>query len=116
MLRYKMDSAGINRALISGGLWMGVVYGVSLATGMDAPLSEIATDAALMAASALGADVAVKMTGFASSPLSSAVATGAIFAAAQAGYRGDDSYLVNFLSAAGNDFLTETVLVRVLGV
>ena len=115
MLRYKMDAAGINRALISGGLWMGVVYAVALATGQDAPLSEIATDAGLMSVSALGADVAVKMTGLSSSALSSAVATGAIFAAAQAGYRGDDSYLVNFLSAAGNDFLTETVIVRVIG-
>lgn len=115
MLRYKMDAAGINRALISSGLWMAVVYGVSLATGQDAPLSEIATDAGLMGVSALGADVAVKMTGLSSSALSSAVATGVIYAGAQAAYRGDDNYVINGLSAAANDFLTETVLVRVIG-
>ena len=101
------------RAAVSSALWFGVAYAVSLAAGLNAPLQEIATDAALMGGSTVVSGVLLNVTGMQNSSLSSALATGAVYTGAQAAWRGDDSYLINFLSATANDYLTETVGVAV---
>jgi hypothetical protein len=102
-----MDSLSLNRALMSSGLWFGVTWAVSFAAGVDAPWVEIATDSAIMGASALASDTAHGLVAVPSSALTSAVATGAIYSGIQRLYRGDQSYVTNFLCAAGNDYLVE---------
>lgn len=100
-----MDSDSVKRALFSSGLWLGVTYGICVFSGVDADLSELATDAGLMGASALASDLLFTTTNMVPSPLSSAVSTGAIYAGAQRAWRGDDSLLTNFIGASTNDFL-----------
>ena len=99
----------LTRAAVSASLWFGVAYAVSIASGVNADLSEIATDAAAMGASTVVSGMLLGATGMQNSTLTSALATGAAYTGIQAAWRGDDSYLVNFLSATGNDYLTESV-------
>ena len=100
-----MDSGSVKRALFSSGLWLGVTYGICVFSGVEANLSELATDAGLMGASALASDVLLLTANVTPTAMVSAASTGAIYAGAQRVWRGDDSPLVNFLGASANDFL-----------
>lgn len=99
-----MDPGSVKRALFSSGLWIGVTYGICVLSGVDADLTELATDAGLMGASALASDVLFSSANMIPSSLSSALSTGAIYAGAQRAWRGDDSLLTNFIGAAANDY------------
>ena len=102
-----MDPQSLNRAIMSSGLWFGVTWAIALATGVDAPLMEIGTDAALMGLSALASDAAHSAANIVPSAMSSAIGAGAVYSAAQYAWRGDNSYVTNFAAAAGNDYLVE---------
>jgi hypothetical protein len=104
-----MDSGSVKRALFSSGLWLGVTYGICVFSGVEANLTELATDAGLMGASALASDVLLQTANMAPTAMVSAASTGAIYAGAQRLWRGDDSLLVNFIGASANDFLVSTV-------
>ena len=105
-----MDPSSTNRAVMSAGLWFGVVYGIGLLTGAGG-MDLVATgkDAAIMGASAYASDAAHAAMGAVPSAMSSALSTGVMYAAIQKFYAGDDLYVVNILGAAGNDYLVEVV-------
>ena len=102
-----MDPQSINRALMSSGLWFAVSWGIALAAGVDAPIMEIATDAGLMGGAALASDAAHAALNVIPSAMTSAVGAGAFYTGLQRAWRGDDSYVSNFVAAAGNDYLVE---------
>ena len=105
-----MDSSSMNRAVMSAGLWFGVVYGIGVLTGSEAlDLMFVAKDAAVMGASAYASDAAHAAMGVVPSAMTSALSTGVMYAVAQKFYSGDESYVVNVLAAAGNDYLVEVV-------
>jgi hypothetical protein len=96
------NSISFTRAGMSAALYVVVMGGVSMATGSDFDLSGLAVDGGIVAASAIGADYAHAMLGMVPTRTTSAVATGAIFAAVQR-FRGDDALLINFVGGAAND-------------
>jgi hypothetical protein len=98
-----MDSSSLSRAIMSGGLWMGVIYGVSLATGNSVDLMNTALDAGIMSASAVGSDVLHSLIQRENTNISSAVVTGLYYAGIQRVVRGDTNYLVNAGFAGAND-------------
>ena len=107
-----MDPQSVNRAIMSTGLWVGVAFTLGMVTGADLPMFELAQDGAIMGASALGSDLAHGWAGILPSAMSSAASTGLMYAAIQRAWRGDDSYVVNWCAAAGNDLITEVISTR----
>lgn len=95
---------------MSAGIWAVTAYGLALVTGTDISLADVATDAAIMGASAWGSDFIQNSAAMVITPMSSAAGAGLMYAAIQAAYRGDDSYVVNFAAAAANDWVTQTVV------
>ena len=104
-----MDPQAFNRAVMSAGLWFGVVYGLGLVTGAQMSLSATAIDASIMSASAYGSDALHSAVGRVPSAASSALSTGVMYAAIQRAYNGDNSYVINTVAAAANDYLVEAV-------
>ncbi len=104
-----MDSESVRRAAFSSALWVGVAFTLGLVTGADLPLFELVQDGAIMGASALGSDLAHGWVGMVPSAMSSAASTGIMYAAIQRGWRGDDSYVINFVAASANDYLVDAV-------
>jgi len=105
-----MDSSvSYSRALMSGGLWFAVSYGLGLALGTTPSLTDTAVDAGMMSASAVGADMVHGVLGMNPTGMTSAVLTGAYFAGLQKLVRGDNNYLINGGFAAANDMLVERV-------
>ena len=102
-----MEAVSVSRAMMSGGLWFGVAYALSMATGANIPLTDLALDSAVMAGSAIGADVMHGMLGWVPTGTTSAVLTGAYYAGLQKAIRGDSNYMVNAGFAGANDFLVE---------
>jgi hypothetical protein len=104
-----MDGATYQRAAVSAGLWFAVVYGV--ATVFGAPVaggfSHTAIDAAIVAASSVGSDMLHEKLQWQSSGVTSAVATGGIYAAIQRAYRGDSNFLGNIALAGANEYAVE---------
>ena len=99
-----MDSGSINRAAVSGAIWVGVAWGLGMVSGASLPLMDLAVDGAIMGASALGSDVVHSATAMQSTAMTSAALTGAYYAIAQRLWRGDKNYLTNFAGAAANDY------------
>ena len=104
-----MDTAGVTRALLAGALWAGVSSALLFAVGDTPNVMNVATEGGLMAGSALGADYAHSITGMNPTGVTSAVATGALFAGAMKLVRGSDDYIPNALAGAGVDLATEYV-------
>ncbi len=102
-----MDSESMSRAVMSGGLWFAVSYGVGLVLGANPSLTNCAVDGGIMAACAVGSDLMHSMLGWEPTGTTSAVMTGAYFAAAEKLVRNSDDYLVNGALAAANDFAVE---------
>ena len=102
-----MDSESMTRAMISGGLWFAVSYGVGMVLGSNPSLTNCAVDGGVMAASALGSDLMHTMLGWEVTGTTSAVMTGAYFAAGEKLLRNSDDYLINGALAAANDFAVE---------
>jgi hypothetical protein len=102
-----MDSVSYRRAVMSGGLWFGVAYGLALAVGASPDLYNTALDAGIMAGSAVGADLVHGLLGWNPTGVTSAVATGGMYAGIQKMVRGDSNYLVNAGFAGANDMLVE---------
>jgi hypothetical protein len=104
-----MDSQSMSRAFMSAGLWFGVSAGLGLAFGVPLNMVDMAVDSGLMGASSLVSDVVHSAVGMNPSGVSSAVATGAVYAGTQKLYRGSDAYMTNALLAGGNDWVIEMV-------
>jgi hypothetical protein len=100
-------SASLSRAIASGAIWFGVSYGLSVATGANLQIMDTAVDAGIMAGSSIGADVVHSGLGWSPTGITSALATGGMYAGIQYAYRGDANFLVNGAAAAGNDMLVE---------
>jgi len=100
-------SVSYNRAVMSGGLWFGVAYGLGMALGANPDLYNTALDAGIMAGSAVGADLLHGMLGWNPTGVTSAVATGGMYAGVQKLVRGDNNFLVNAGVAGANDLLVE---------
>jgi len=95
------------RAAASAVVWAVAAGGLGMVLGADVEVMDILTDAGIMGASALGADVVHNAAGWVPTGITSAAATGAMYAGIQRAYRGDDSYITNFVAAAANDVLVE---------
>jgi len=102
-----MDSVSYRRAVMSGGVWFVVAYGLGMVLGSNPDLFNTAVDAGMMAGSAVGADVLHGVLGWKPTGVTSAVATGAMYAGMQRVVRGDSNYLVNVAFAGANDMLVE---------
>jgi len=102
-----MESVSFTRAAVSGGDWFAVAYGLTLVTGANSDLYNVAVDAGIMAASAAASDVAHGMMGMVPTGVTSHLMTGAMYAGAEKLVRGDNNYMVNAAAAAGNDYLVE---------
>jgi len=102
-----MDPASINRGIMSAGLWVATIYGISLATGGDFTLMDSAVDGAIMGASAVGSDLAHSWIGMTPTTMTSALGAGAMYTGIQAFYNGSTDYAVNFGMAAANDVAVE---------
>jgi hypothetical protein len=92
---------------MSGGVWFVVAYGLGMVLGSNPDLFNTAVDAGMMAGSAVGADVLHGVLGWKPTGVTSAVATGAMYAGMQRVVRGDSNYLVNVAFAGANDMLVE---------
>jgi hypothetical protein len=92
---------------MSGGLWFGVAYGLGMVLGTNPDLYNTGADALMMAGSAVGADMVHGMLGWNPTGVTSAVATGGMYAGIQKLVRGDSNYLVNAGFAGANDMLVE---------
>lgn len=92
---------------MSSGIWFVTAYGLGMALGADLPIMDTAIDAAIMGGSAFASDTAHSMLKWVPSPMTSAVLTGTMYAAAQKAYRGDSNYLVNVGAGAANDYVVE---------
>lgn len=108
-----MNSDSVSRAALSAGVWFGTAFALSVVLGANLPVTDLAVDAGLMGASALGADVLHGALGWVPTGVTSAAATGAMYAAAQKAYRaegkGGDNYIINFVAAAANALAVEYV-------
>ena len=102
-----MDSVSYSRAVMSGGLWFGVAYGLGMVLGANPDLYNTALDAGMMAGSAVGADMLHGMLGWNPTGVTSALATGGMYAGLQKVVRGDSNYMVNVGFAGANDMLVE---------
>lgn len=102
-----MDSASMNRALWSAGIWAGTAFGLGALTGANITLYDAAMDGAVMGGSSYTSDYIHSMIGWQPTGLTSAVVTGAVFSGAQRGLRGSTAYTTNFVAGAANDFLVE---------
>lgn len=102
-----MDSQSMSRAVMSAGLWFGVSYGLGMAFGVRVNPVDVAIDSALLGGSALASDMLHTSLGMPPSAVSSAVATGALYAGTQKLYRGSDAYLTNAVVAGANDYAIE---------
>ena len=102
-----MDSVSYSRAVMSGGLWFGVVYGLGMVLGSNPDLYNTGADALMMAGSAVGADVVHGVLGWNPTGVTSALATGGMYAGIQKLVRGDSNYLINVGFAGANDLLVE---------
>jgi hypothetical protein len=102
-----MDSVSYRRAVMSGGLWFGVAYGLGMVLGANPDLYNTALDAGIMAGSAVGADVVHGLLGWNPTGITSALATGGMYAGIQKVVRGDSNYMVNVGFAGANDMLVE---------
>lgn len=102
-----MDASSVGRATTSAALWAGVAYGLALVSGAQVAISDVAYDAAIMGGSALGGDLVHGVLGWQPTGLTSAAATGAMYAGLSKALRGSDAYMVNFGVAAANDMLVE---------
>lgn len=100
------SNVSLTRAGLSASLYVAVMGGVSALTGGGFDLSGLAVDGAIVAGSAIGADYAHAILGMTPTRTSSAVATGAIFAAIQR-FRGDDALLINFVGGGSNDIFVD---------
>jgi hypothetical protein len=92
---------------MSGGLWFGVAYGLGMVLGANPDLYNTALDAGMMAGSAVGADMLHGMLGWNPTGVTSALATGGMYAGLQKVVRGDSNYMVNVGFAGANDMLVE---------
>ena len=104
-----MDTQGLSRALLAGGVWAAVSSALLLAVGESPNLMVAATEGGIMAGSALGADYAHSLTGMNPTGLTSAAATGGLFAVGMKVFRGSDDWVPNALAGAGVDLATEYV-------
>jgi hypothetical protein len=104
-----MEAIGFARAATSGAIWAAVAYGLAMVSGAPVSMNDLALDAGLMAGASVGADVIHAGLGMQPTGVTSAAATGAVFAGLQAAVRGDENYLVNGAAAAGNDALVEVM-------
>lgn len=102
-----MEAVSVSRAVMSGGLWFGVAYALTTATGANVSMMDLVADSGMMAVSAVGADLAHGMLGWVPTGTTSAVLTGAYYAGLQKLVRGDNNYLMNGVVAGANDFLVE---------
>lgn len=107
---YIMDTPGLARAVLAGAVWSGVASVLLLTVGEPVDITTVATEGGLMAGSALGADYAHSLTGMNPTGITSAVATGALFAGAMKLIRGSDDLVQNALAGAGVDMATEYVV------
>ena len=92
---------------MSSGVWFATAYGLGIVLGADMPLMDTAVDAGIMGGCALASDVAHGMLKWTPSPMTSAIGTGAMYAAVQKAYRNDSNYLVNVGAGALNDYALE---------
>lgn len=106
-IKYKMDASSVGRATTSAALWAGIAYGLAMAGGVQVSLTDLAIDAAIMGGSSVGADLLHNMAGASPTGITSAVATGAMYAGLSKVVRGSDAYAVNFVGAAGLDMVVE---------
>jgi hypothetical protein len=102
-----MDSATYQRAAVSAALWFVVEFAVSSATGEGLSMGNAAVDAALMGVSSVGSDTLHRSLMWQSSGVSSAVATGGLYAVIQRFWRNDSNYLVNVALAGANEYAVE---------
>lgn len=102
-----MDASSVGRATTSAAIWAGVAYGLVMVAGGEVNLMDIALDAGLMGASSMGTDVLHGLAGANPTGITSAVGTGAMYAALAKVVRGSDAYAVNFVAAAANDMAVE---------
>lgn len=111
------DSSGLDpsimRALISAATWGAVATGLSLALGLPVDPMTIATDAGLMGGASMLNDKLHTAAGLVPGSLSSAAATGAIFAGLQKVVKGSEDYVANAAAGALNDFATEQVALMI---
>ena len=74
-----MDPVILNRGIMSAGLWVATIYGISLATGGDFTLMDSAVDGAIMGASAIGSDLAHGWVGMTPTTMTSALGAGVMY-------------------------------------
>ena len=105
-----MDAGGFGRAIASGALWFAVSYGMGMVSGSNPSLTDCAMDGGVMGVSAMASDLVHGLLDWEATGTTSAVLTGASFAAAQKLLRNSDDYFVNGGLAAANDFAVEKLI------
>jgi hypothetical protein len=101
------DAFAFFRSFTSGALWFAVSYGMGMASGSNPSLIDCAMDAGVMTVSVMASDSVHGLLDWEATGTTSAVLTGASFAAAQKLLRNSDDYFVNGGLAAANDFAVE---------
>jgi len=102
-----MDASSVGRATTSAAIWAGVAYGLTMVSGGEVNLMDLAMDAGLMGAASIGTDVLHGLVGANPTGMTSAVGTGVVYAGLSKVVRGSDAYAVNFVAAAANDMAVE---------
>jgi hypothetical protein len=75
-----MDASSVGRATTSAALWAGIAYGLTMVSGAEVNLMDLALDAGLMGASSMGTDLLHNLAGANPTGMTSAVGTGVVYA------------------------------------
>ena len=97
-----MNSEDITRAVVSAGVFSGVAWFMS---GGNAGIPVYAVSAGLQAAASIGSDTLHRLTMMYPTEITSAVATGGLYTAAQYFLRGETNYLNNYGVSAGSEWV-----------
>jgi hypothetical protein len=102
----------LTRAVTAAAIWGVVSAGLILAAGLPLDLMNVATDAGVMGAATLGSDVIHDAAQMQPDMLTSALATGGLFAGGMRLLRNSEAYLTNGLAGAGVDLATDKLMYK----
>ena len=102
-----MDSAAVTRAVVSAGVFAGIAYAIS---GGAANINDYAMSAAVQAGASLGSDAVHRVVMMEPTHVTSAVAAGGLYTAAQFLLRGETNFLNNYGVSAGSEWAARTAV------
>jgi len=102
-----MDASEVTRAAVSAGVFAGIAYVMS---GGAASINDYAMSAGVQAAASLGSDAVHRVVMMVPTNITSAVAAGGLYTAAQYVLRGETNFFNNYGVSAGAEWAARTAV------